>query len=167
MLVPHFIYAPLGRASSYLWSLPNGERSGLPAPPLGTHTLRGLDWHAFRHLPWLSYCSVNTGKGRGGLWVAENGELSAVCEGPGLPETWARKEEREAQILFWLGETVCVCVCVCVHACTHAHSRLGERENVCVCVCVCVCVRARACTHAHSRTNTGCGTGWPLDFQSS
>ena len=55
--------------------------------------------------------------------VAENGDRSAVCEGPGLPETWARKEEREAQILFWLGETVCVCVCVCVRACTHAHSR--------------------------------------------
>ena len=88
----------------------------LPAPPLRTHTLRGLDWHAFLHLPGLSYCSVNTGKGRGGLWVAENGELSAVCEGPGLPETWARKEEREAQILFWLGETVCVCVCVCARA---------------------------------------------------
>ena len=58
---------------------------------------------AFLHLPWLSYCSVNTGRGRGGLWVAENGDRSAVCEGPGLPKTW-------------LGEAVCVCVCVCVRA---------------------------------------------------
>ena len=72
---------------------------------------------AFLHLPSLSYCSVNTRKGRAGLWVAENGDRSAVCEGPGLPETWARKEEREAQILFWLGETVCLYVCVCMHAC--------------------------------------------------
>ena len=131
VLVPHFIYAPLGRASCYLWSLPNGERSGLPAPPLGTHTLRGLDWQAFLHLPSLSYCSVNTRKGRAGLWVAENGDRSTVCEGPGLPETWARKEEREAQILFWLGETVCVCVCVCVsvrvHSCALQDKQLWDR----------------------------------------
>ena len=76
---------------------------------------------AFLHLPSLSYCSVNTRKGRAGLWVAENGDRSTVCEGPGLPETWARKEEREAQILFWLGETLCVCVCVCVCARARAH----------------------------------------------